>query len=185
MANINAKKYIYCIIAILVACAVIAAICFTSCEKKEIIGYDPPTPQEWLDELEAEKNRSDTDVFRTYDMDGIWRDRATGQLYQVYMGHIFKLDKIDAGINDYYLFGTMVTIQNMLKTEAEELNENGGNSRMPGDKYQIYFNVADTQETEGTLVIVDDDTIKTVTKEGSEFIYDFLEASNDWPEGYR
>jgi len=186
MANKNTKKYIYCIIAVAVACAVIAAICFASCEKKEIIGYDPPTPQEWLDEIEAEKNRPDTEVFRTYDMDGIWRDKATGQLYQVYMGHIFTLDKIDAKMGDYSLFGTMVAMQNMLKTEAEEINTNsGGNVRNPGDEYQIYFSAPTTEESEGTLIMIDADTVKTVTKSGEEFSYEFVQACDGWPEGYR
>ena len=183
MSNKNMKKYIYCIVVVLTICA---AMCLTSCEKKEIVGYDPPTPQEWLDELEAEKNREDTDVFRTYDLDGIWRDSATGQLYQVYMGHIFKLDKIDAGIEDYSLFGTMVAMQNMLKTEAEEMDtSNGGNARVPGEEYDIYFSVPTSQEGEGTLIMVDEKTVKTVTKSGKEFTYKFIQACDSWPEGFR
>lgn len=31
----------------------------------------------------------------------------------------------------------------------------------------------------------DNDTIKTVTKQGKEFSYDFVEARDSWPEGFR
>lgn len=179
------KNWVYYMVAVLLVAAVITGLCLASCEREPIIGYDPPTPQEWLDELEAEKNRTDTDFLRTYDLDGIWRDSATGKLYQVYMGHIFELNKLDAGIDDYYLLGTMVAVQNMEKTEAEHLSSSGGNERVSGDEYQIYYNIYGIDESEGTIKIVDAETIKTVTKSGKEFTYRFVEEKDGWPEGFR
>ncbi len=185
MANKNAKKYIYCIIAVLVACAAIAAICFTSCEKKEIVGYDPPTPQEWLDELEAEKNRTDEDFMRTYYLDGIWRDQGSGQLYHVYSGHIFEINSVDYEFGDYYLKGTMVAIQNMEKTRAEALRSGEGGAREAGDEYQLHLNMEGFDGGEAVVKIVDADTVKTVLSSGKEIVYNFVEARDGWPEGYR
>ena len=164
--------------------ALIATVSFTACEKEPVIGYQPEIPQEWIDEAEKEKNNPYTELVRTADFDGIWQNEATGEYYHFYSGHVFLLDKLDAGVDEYQLWGTAVAVQTVEKEIAANYDIEAENEIKADDVFTMYFNPAYTSTTDGTTNLIGENRTKTVTAEGKEYIFKLVREVDEWPEGY-
>ena len=148
--------------------AIMTIFSFAACEKKQIIGYEPEISQEWIEEMEKYEN---TEVVVTTEFDGIWQNERTGKYYHFYNGHLFELDKVDAGADEYSLWGTVVVFHPTQKELEEKV-------------FSVHYNLRDIQTADGTTTLIDEDRTKTVTVDGKERIFRFVQDVYDWPEGY-
>ena len=163
------------IIVLLLAAA--AAVSFTACKK------DPEIPPEWAEETEKAANSPIKEVNRTTDFDGVWKSETTGDYYYFYNGHIFLMDNSDSGENEYYLWGTTVIIQSVEKEKAEEY-ETGNKKLEAGEEFAQHYNSQMVIPVEATTTVITENKVKTVTANGDEFVYTFVESVDDWPAGY-
>lgn len=163
---------------------VIAALSFAACEKEPIIGYQAEIPQEWIDEEEAEKNNPYTELNRTADLDGIWQNEATGKYYQLYNGHIFALDRIDAQEDEYDWWGTVVAVQKVKKEVAAEYNAEAENELKNEENFSLFFSANYTETAGGNTTMIGSGRTKTVLDDGKEYTFKFIKAVDDWPKGF-
>ena len=101
------KKQTYIFVAI--AVVVIAVIAYLGIMlKKPVIGYQPDIPQEWYEQIEAEKNSPTVTFVRTYDLHGVWKQRGTGKYYNVNTnGNIYDVNTPDEEPNEFGQWGTV------------------------------------------------------------------------------
>ena len=166
------KKQIYIIVAIAVVIVAIG-VYLGIMLKAPVIGYQPDIPQEWYEQIEAEKNSPTVTFVRTYDLHGVWRQRGTGEYYNVSNnGTIYKVNRPDDETENLDPWGSLLAEQIIDRKIAENLLRGGGNALVAGDKYTLLINSMYTDIYNATAEIIDEKTVKTITSEGDELIFE-------------
>ena len=156
---------------------------FTACKKEPVIGYEPQMPQGLIDETERQKNSPTAEIVRTADFDGIWKHEATDKYYYIYNGIIFLLDRLDAGEEEYEVWGNVVAVQTVEKVIAEKYDVDDKELESE-DVFTMYISGNYSSSSEGTTVVIGENRTKTVTNDGKEYIFKLIRTVDDWPEGY-
>lgn len=167
------KKQIYIIVAVAVV-IVAVGVYLGIMLKAPAIGYQPDIPQEWFDQIEAEKNSPTVKFVRTYDLHGVWRNCSTGEYFNVSNnGSIYKVNSPDDEV-DYLddTWGSVLAEQIIDRKIAENLLLGGGNALAAGDKYTLIINSMYTDIYDVTAEIIDGKTVKSITSEGNELIFE-------------
>ncbi len=154
----------------------------TACEKKEVIGYVPEIPQQWIDAQKEEEQNPMTEMTVTLEFDGIWQRNETGLYYHLYNGQIYTMKDRNASKESDFLFwgDTVATIE----VPKEDVKNNNVETDFEQDMEitQHYFG---GKEGSGraTTTIIDDTHTKTVTEDGRVFTFTFVEEVDGPPAG--
>ncbi len=166
----------------LVVFLVVIAVMSTACEKKEVIGYVPETPQQWIDAQKEEGQNPMTEVAVTMEFDGIWQRNETGLYYYLYNGQIYTMkDKNAKSESEFLFWGDTVATREVLKEDVQHYGEGTGFEKGM-EITQHYFGGKDGNGT-ATTTIIDDTHTKTVTEDGRVLTFTFVEEVDGPPAG--
>ena len=160
-----------------------AMISFAACSKKEVVGYDPVMPQEWVDAIEEQKNSLTTEAVRTNDFSGIWQNDATGEYFHVFEGGIYKVARPDATEEEVEVWGGATLVQ-VINKEDEMKYMYDKNPLVPGEELQVYYDCYGEGEVVEKLVVLEEDRTKVITESGREITFKRVQEVTDGPAGH-
>lgn len=163
--------------------ALTAMVSFASCGNKEIMGYDPEVPQEWIDAIEEEKNSPTTEVVRTGDFNGIWQNELTGEYFHVIEGEIYCVKRPEATEEEVQPWGSATIVQVVNKEDVMKYM-GGINELIPGEEQQVYHSAYEDKEMVEKMVVLEEGRTKVITESGREITFKFIQEVTDGPAGY-
>lgn len=164
--------------------ALTVVLSFVSCGKKEIVGYDPEVPQEWIDAFEEREKMPTREVIRTGDFAGIWQNEITGEYFHMYNGEIYLVDRPDASEDEVEQWGTATLVQVVDKEIAYKYELGDMSELVPGEEQKLYHSSISETESVEKVVILENNRTKVVTTSGREITFKFIKEVTDHAAGF-